>query len=67
MPRSHVVVVGDTPYDAQAAGKAGLCTIGILCGGCSEKDLREARCIAIYRDPADLLMNYENSPIANPE
>jgi HAD superfamily hydrolase (TIGR01549 family) len=67
MPRSRVVVVGDTPYDAQAARNAQLQTIGMLSGGWQEKDLREAGCIAIYRDPADLLANYENSSIATPE
>lgn len=52
------IVVGDTPYDAEAAGKAGLRTIGVLCGGFAEQDLRHAGCIAIYRDPADLLRRY---------
>ncbi len=59
-----MLVVGDTPYDAQAATKAGLRTIGLLCGGFPEASLRQAGCIAIYRDPADLLANYELSPIA---
>jgi len=27
------VAIGDTPYDASAAGKAGIATIGVLCGG----------------------------------
>ena len=56
-PRA-AVVVGDTPYDAEAAGKAGLRTIGVLCGGFAEKDLREAGCVAIYHDPADMLRRY---------
>jgi HAD superfamily hydrolase (TIGR01509 family) len=29
----RILVVGDTPYDAQAAAKAGMRTIGLLCGG----------------------------------
>ena len=29
----RTIVVGDTPYDAEAAAKAGLRTIGLLCGG----------------------------------
>ena len=62
-----VLVVGDTPYDAQAASKAGLRTIGMLCGGWSEADLTGAGCIAIYRDPADLLARYDSSPIAEAE
>jgi HAD superfamily hydrolase (TIGR01549 family) len=64
IPTDEVIVVGDTPYDAEAAGKAGLRTIGVLCGGFPEADLRAAGCIAIYRDPADLLAHYETSPIA---
>lgn len=62
--KDAVIVVGDTPYDAEAAGKAGLKTIGVLCGGFPEADLRAAGCIAIYRDPADLLAHYDVSPIA---
>ena len=58
-----MIVVGDTPYDAEAAAKAGLRTIGLLCGGFPEADLRRAGCIAIYRDPADLLAQYDRSPI----
>ncbi len=64
IPPDEAIVVGDTPYDAEAAGKAGLKTIGVLCGGFLEADLRGAGCIAISRDPADLLANYETSPIA---
>ena len=58
MGPADVLVIGDTPYDAQAAGKAGLRTMGVLCGGFTEASLREAGCIAIYRDPADLLERY---------
>jgi HAD superfamily hydrolase (TIGR01509 family) len=54
-----ILVVGDTPYDAEAATKANLKIIGVLCGGFPEKDLREKGCIEIYQDPADLLKNYE--------
>jgi HAD superfamily hydrolase (TIGR01509 family) len=58
------IVVGDTPYDAQAAGKAGLRTVGVLCGGFPETVLREAGCVAIFRDPADLLAQLDRSPLA---
>ena len=57
----RAVVVGDTPYDAQAAGKAGLRTVGVLCGGFPERELREAGCVALYQDPADLLARYDDS------
>jgi HAD superfamily hydrolase (TIGR01509 family) len=61
---ADAMVVGDTPYDAEAAGKIGLRTIGLLCGGFPEADLRNAGCIAIFRDPADLLARYDHSPLA---
>jgi HAD superfamily hydrolase (TIGR01509 family) len=62
--RAEIVVLGDTPYDAQAAGKAGLATVGLLCGGFPETDLKAAGCIAIYRSPQHLLEDFESSPLA---
>ena len=59
----RVLVVGDTPYDAEAAAKAKLRTIGLMCGGWNERDLRRAGCIAIYPDVAGLLAHYDDSPI----
>jgi phosphoglycolate phosphatase-like HAD superfamily hydrolase len=61
---SDAVVVGDSPYDAEAAGKINLKTIGVLCGGFPEPDLRAAGCVAIFRDPTDLLARYEESPLS---
>ncbi|OWY63689.1 HAD family hydrolase [cyanobacterium TDX16] len=59
----RVIVVGDTPYDAEAASKANLRTIGVLSGGFSSENLRQAGCIAIYQDIADLLARYDESLI----
>lgn len=64
-PVSEVLVVGDTPYDAQAARKLGLNILGFLCGGFSEEELRQNGCCAIYRDPADLLARFDDSPLAD--
>jgi HAD superfamily hydrolase (TIGR01509 family) len=61
---SEAIVIGDTPYDAEAAGKIKLRTIGVLCGGFPEAELRAAGCTDIYRDPADLLARYDASPLA---
>jgi len=61
---SEVIVIGDNPYDAESAAKAGIKTIGLLSGGFPEQDLRQAGCIAVYKDPADLLANYDTSPLA---
>ena len=54
----EVIVVGDSPYDAIAAGKVPLRTIGVLSGGFERDTLTKAGCVAIYQDPADLLDNY---------
>lgn len=61
----NVAVVGDTPYDAEAARKARLKSIGVLCGGWTQSQLQRAGCIAIYRDPADLLTRYDESPLGS--
>lgn len=55
----HCVVVGDTPYDAEAAQKAGLRTTGVLCGGFPEYELRSAGASQIFADPADILDHYQ--------
>jgi HAD superfamily hydrolase (TIGR01549 family) len=62
--REKVVVVGDSPHDAEAAVKARLRTIGVLCGGFPKDDLLRAGCVAIYQDPEDLLRNLDQSPLA---
>ena len=49
---NDAVMVGDTPYDIEAAHRAGVQVIALLCGGRSELDLRGAE--AIYRDPGNL-------------
>jgi HAD superfamily hydrolase (TIGR01549 family) len=59
---SRAVVIGDTPYDAEAAAGARLRQrIGLLCGGFPERELRAAGMLEIYEDPADLLRHYEDS------
>ena len=64
VPVEAALVVGDSPYDAEAAGKIGIKTVGLLCGGFAESDLRKAGIVALYQDPADLLRRYEGSLFA---
>jgi beta-phosphoglucomutase-like phosphatase (HAD superfamily) len=58
---SDVVAVGDSPFDAEAAGKIHIATIGLLCGGFPADVLLAAGCVALYKDPADLLAQFEES------
>ena len=60
----EMIVVGDTPWDAEAAGKAGLKTVGFLCGGFEAEKLKAAGCVAIFDGPSDLLTRYDESPLA---
>jgi HAD superfamily hydrolase (TIGR01549 family) len=52
---SRAVMVGDTPYDVEAAGKAGLACIALRSGGFGEAELREAGAVVVAEVPADLL------------
>lgn len=56
----EVLMLGDTPYDIEAASRAGVKTVGLRCGGHDDEKLSGA--IAIYDDPADLLAHYDESP-----
>jgi HAD superfamily hydrolase (TIGR01509 family) len=61
----EAVVVGDTPYDIQAACKAGLRTLAFRSGGFPEEALRQAGAVEIWDGPADLLANYDRSLIGS--
>lgn len=58
-PASHAVMLGDTPYDVEAAIRARVPIIALRCGGWNDDGLRGAT--AIYDDPADLLAHYDRS------
>jgi HAD superfamily hydrolase (TIGR01509 family) len=62
---ADAVAIGDTPYDAEAAGKAGVRTVGVLCGGFTEDELRKAGCAEVYPGPAALLACFERSLLRN--
>jgi phosphoglycolate phosphatase-like HAD superfamily hydrolase len=57
----EVLALGDTPYDAEAAGKASLLTVGVTTGGWRENELLQAGCIEVYKDVEDLLANFDRS------
>ncbi|MFI5256113.1 MAG: HAD family hydrolase [Gemmatimonadales bacterium] len=62
-PASHALMLGDTPYDIEAAARARVDIVVLRCGGhWSDADLVGAR--AIYDDPADIVAHYDHSPFA---
>lgn len=58
----EAVMLGDTPYDVQAAAKAGVRAIALRSGGHPDAALSGA--LAIYDDVADLVSNFDNSVFA---
>lgn len=58
----QALMLGDTPYDVEAATRAGVDIIAVRCGGWGDKDLRGA--IAIYDDARELCLKFDKSPIA---
>ncbi len=57
----HLVMIGDTPYDIEAATRARVRTIAFRSGGWTDEKLKGA--VEIYDGPADLLAHYESSLI----
>lgn len=57
--KDEAIIVGDTPYDAEAAGKAEVKIIGVLSGGWSRKELLDSGCISVYQDIAELFESYD--------
>ncbi len=51
----RAVMVGDTPYDVQAAERAGLPCVGLRSGGYSEAELVEAGAVLVVDAPEDLM------------
>ena len=62
-PATECIALGDTPYDAEAAGLAGLRTIGVTTGGWSREDLLGAGCVEVYASVAELLEKFEESAL----
>lgn len=63
LPAKKCIALGDTPYDAEAAGKAGLRTIGVTTGGWSHEELMAAGCVEVYESVAELLARFEESAL----
>jgi HAD superfamily hydrolase (TIGR01549 family) len=61
---AEAIAVGDSPFDAESAARAGLRAVGLLSGGFPERVLEGAGCIAIYQDVAELLARLDTSPLA---
>jgi HAD superfamily hydrolase (TIGR01509 family) len=57
------VMVGDTPWDVEAASKAGVETLCVITGGWSKQELREAGAIAVFESVDELRQRLEETPL----
>jgi HAD superfamily hydrolase (TIGR01549 family) len=60
---ADAIMLGDTPYDVEAASTARVASVALRCGGWDDASLAGAR--AVYDDPADLLEQLEASPFGH--
>jgi HAD superfamily hydrolase (TIGR01509 family) len=58
---SEAMALGDTPWDIEAAKRAGVNTVAVTSGGWSEEQLSSAGAIAVYKDVAELADRFEQS------
>jgi HAD superfamily hydrolase (TIGR01509 family) len=59
---SEVLVVGDSPWDFEAAARCGIAAVGLRSGKFPEHALKQAA--VVYDDVAALLADFDNSPLA---
>ncbi|MGZ3651238.1 MAG: HAD family hydrolase [Bdellovibrionota bacterium] len=62
LPAKQVIMLGDTPYDVQAATRARIPIVAFTCGGWPAEALKGA--VAVYQGPWELLAAFERSPFA---
>ncbi|MGW6393238.1 HAD family hydrolase [Streptomyces sp. NPDC055103] len=63
---TDAVFVGDTVWDVEAAGRAGVPCVGLLTGGRSRRELEDAGAVAVYEDARTLLRHIDTSPLSRP-
>ena len=60
---AHSTMIGDTPYDLEAAARARVPAIALRCGGWWD-DAAFGQAVGVYDDPADLVAQYSESVLA---
>jgi HAD superfamily hydrolase (TIGR01549 family) len=58
------VMVGDSVWDCEAAGNAGVDTIAVLTGGFSEQELRDSGALVVYSSIKELRESLDETPLA---
>jgi HAD superfamily hydrolase (TIGR01549 family) len=58
------VMIGDTPWDIEAARRAGLDTVCVISGGFSEQELRDAGAVAVFESVGELRVRLDETPLS---
>jgi HAD superfamily hydrolase (TIGR01549 family) len=58
------VMIGDSTFDCEAARTAGIKVLGVLTGGFSEQELREAGALAVFESIEQLCQRLDATPLA---
>ena len=61
----EAVMLGDSPYDCQAAAKLGVATLTLRTGGFSPEELKEAGAAAVYESLVDLRDALDTTALAS--
>jgi HAD superfamily hydrolase (TIGR01549 family) len=59
----QALMIGDTVWDCEAAGRAGIPTVAVKTGGFAESELRDAGAVAVYTAVADLRAALDELPV----
>jgi HAD superfamily hydrolase (TIGR01509 family) len=59
----EAVMIGDSPWDAKSAARAGVGTIAVMTGGFSEEELTDAGASAVYQSVAELRRDLDRTPL----
>jgi HAD superfamily hydrolase (TIGR01509 family) len=57
------VMVGDTPWDVEAAGRTGVPTVAVLTGGFAKAELEDAGAVAVFESVAELCRKLDQTPL----
>jgi len=60
---AEAVMVGDTPWDVQAAERAGVPTLAVMTGGFSEQELQDAGALRVFPTLEDLRAGLPDTPL----
>lgn len=59
----EAVMIGDTTWDVEAAGRAGVKTLAVMTGGFGADELREAGALEVYESVAELRERLSETPL----